>query len=251
MQLHALSTNNMKTLKGEKLGWRTGILNLLPAKLSGTEMCPDRTPECTRACCNLAGQARFANVQNKRLKRTLQFLANNKLFYSMVIADTYALYLDAIEHNMKVALRLNGTSDIMWPTVWKATAGIARAYEYTKNVNRVIRGLTTNRPEWYPHFTFSRSELNWRSCQQILDLGGNVAAAYSAKHFSSFPRQYMGYDCVDGDQHDLTFLHPPGHIIMLKEKMVPGREKDLVKQNFVIYHDLQDASLTNIMRRAS
>ena len=50
MQLFSISTN-AKTVKGEKLGYLTGVLYLAPAKLSGYQVCAmAETAQCAEAC---------------------------------------------------------------------------------------------------------------------------------------------------------------------------------------------------------
>ena len=40
-------SQDSKTVKGEKLGYLTGILYLAPHKISGSNLCPHATPGCS------------------------------------------------------------------------------------------------------------------------------------------------------------------------------------------------------------
>ena len=45
-----------------------------------------------------------------------------------------------------------------------------------------------------------------------------VAVVFSTKKGKPLPRKFKGYKVVDGDEHDLTFLHPNGVVIGLRAK---------------------------------
>ena len=60
-----------KTIKGEKKGYLTGILYLLPADSSGIiNVCANATPGCKASCLNTAGRGAFSSVQQGRMRKT-------------------------------------------------------------------------------------------------------------------------------------------------------------------------------------
>ena len=80
-----LSTSNTKVIKGEGRGYKTYILHLAPADLSGYEVCAKRTAGCTSGCLNKAGhggmfkQGETTNkVQQARIRRTRYFFENRQ-----------------------------------------------------------------------------------------------------------------------------------------------------------------------------
>ena len=73
-QLFSISTN-AKTVKGEKLGYLTGVMYLAPSDLSGYEVCPmAKKANCIDACLNKAGRGgMFTSVQTARINKTKRF----------------------------------------------------------------------------------------------------------------------------------------------------------------------------------
>ena len=64
-----------KTVKGQKLGYLTGILYLAPADLSGYQVCPmAKLAQCDGPCLNSAGRGAFNSVQIARIAKTRCFL---------------------------------------------------------------------------------------------------------------------------------------------------------------------------------
>src|SRR6476660_6317467 len=64
-----------KVIKGNKLGYRTAILYLAPANMSGNNVCPmAKTAACADACLNTSGRGAMTGVQMSRLRKTLFWL---------------------------------------------------------------------------------------------------------------------------------------------------------------------------------
>jgi hypothetical protein len=216
-----LTTANYKTVKGEKLGYLTGILYLAPAKISGYEVCPRRSPGCTAACLYTAGMGAFGTVQQARIKKTKQFFEDRDNFLMQLRKDITALVRKAKKTNMTPAIRLNGTSDIEWTRF-----GImeefpeVQFYDYTKVLNRLKQPIPKNY-----HITFSKSEDNEMDCRWALNLGFNVAVV-----FNKLPETYFARPVISGDETDVRFEDARGVIVGLTAK---GKaKKDL--NNFVI-----------------
>jgi hypothetical protein len=216
-----LTTANYKTVKGEKLGYLTGILYLAPAKISGYEVCPRRSAGCTAACLYTAGMGAFGTVQQARIKKTKQFFEDRDNFLMQLRKDITALVRKAKKTNMTPAIRLNGTSDIEWTRF-----GImeefpeVQFYDYTKVLNRLKQPIPKNY-----HITFSKSEDNEMDCRWALNLGFNVAVV-----FNKLPETYFARPVISGDETDVRFEDARGVIVGLTAK---GKaKKDL--NNFVI-----------------
>ena len=64
-----------KVIKGNKLGYRTAILYLAPANMSGDNVCPmAKLAACAEACLNTSGRGAMTGVQMSRLRKTLFWL---------------------------------------------------------------------------------------------------------------------------------------------------------------------------------
>ena len=72
---------NAKTVKGEKLGFYTGILYLAPSDISGHQVClMAKKANCEKACLYTAGRGAFNSIQLARINKTKSFLIINNLF---------------------------------------------------------------------------------------------------------------------------------------------------------------------------
>lgn len=216
-----LTTANYKTVKGEKLGYLTGILYLAPAKISGYEVCPRRSAGCTTACLYTAGMGAFSTVQQARIKKTKQFFEDRDNFLMQLRKDITALVRKAKKTNMTPAIRLNGTSDIEWTRfgIMEEFPDV-QFYDYTKVLNRLKQPIPKNY-----HITFSKSEDNEMDCRWALNLGFNVAVV-----FNKLPETYFARPVISGDETDVRFEDARGVIVGLTAK---GKaKKDL--NNFVV-----------------
>lgn len=206
-----LTYENAKTSKGESLGVVTGILYLAPGKLSGVNLCPFASPGCLAGCLFSAGRGRFESVHNARLNKSYYFLADRKSFIAQLEREIARAEKRAQLHGMKLAIRLNGTSDLVWeriaPELFEKFPNV-QFYDYTKNFKRLLKPLPKNYD-----LTFSRSELNDAECLKALELGFRVAAV-----FDSVDNASAHVPVVNGDSHDIRFFDPPGVIVALKNK---------------------------------
>lgn len=224
-----ITVNNRKTVKGEKMGWLTGILHLAPYNLSGRNVCPFASAGCAKACLNTAGFGRYKNVQDARIDRTRLYFTQRAGFMAMLSLEIQALVRKGARDGLKVAVRLNGTSDLSVET-WGIMEQFpdVQFYDYTKVPKRLINNVL---PANY-HLTFSRSESNEATAQLIANMGHNVAVV-----FKELPATYLGKKVVNGDDTDLRFLGPKGVVIGLTAK---GRAK-WDKSGFVV---MPEARLT-------
>lgn len=226
-----LTVENAKTIKGEALGYLTGIMYLAPAneaRAAGHNVpnaCPFASAGCKAACLFTAGRGAFNNVREARVNKSRKLFAglkwNDKPHPEALESlrnDIAALERKALREGLKPAVRLNGTSDYPVETwglmeLFPATM----FYDYTKDARRMHEFLAGKMPKNY-HLTFSRSESNGKEIPAILSAGGLVAAVFAA---GSMPRRYAGFQVLDGDESDLTFTRDKrrrGAILGLKAK---------------------------------
>jgi hypothetical protein len=213
-----ITSGDAKTVKGQKLGYRTGIMYLAPADVSGViNVCPSASVGCKAMCLNTAGRGQMDMVQQIRLARTLFLKSNRTEFEKQLETEVVKLIASAKRAGMIPAIRVNGTSDMpslampladQFPTI--------QFYDYTK----LPQPWKRIRPNY--DITFSRSEVNEKDCLDALNNGINVAVVFSTKKTEKFPDQYLGFEVINGDEHDLRFLDKKSVIVGLTAK---GRAK--------------------------
>lgn len=222
LKLNLLSVGqDTKTIKGQKYGFLTGVLYLAPASLSGRNLCPWSTAGCRAACLFTAGRGHFKDIISARVAKTHKFIHDRAWFLDTLSSDLERLRMAAVKRDMIPCVRLNGTADISWEKIpfrdFDNIMGFhdtIRFYDYTKGFDRVIRSLDPKTRLHNHHLTFSRSESNEDDCKRILDCGGSVAMVFRER----LPEKWLGFDVVNGDQHDVRFIDPAPCIVGLVEK---------------------------------
>lgn len=213
-----ITQGDAKTIKGVKLGYRTGIMYLAPANESGViNVCPSASLGCMAMCLNTAGRGQMSMVQEVRRSRTIFLKTNPKDFRTILRNEVAAVIKSARRANMIPAIRVNGTSDmpsLVTPLAEEFENEIF--YDYTK----LPRPWTRTRKNY--DLTFSRSEVNEKDCKDALANGINVAVVFGVKPHQPKPDEFWGYEVIDGDLHDLRFLDKKGVIVGLSAK---GRAK--------------------------
>lgn len=218
-----LSTDNHKTIKGEKLGYKTYILYLAPftQNSKGINLCSHASKGCAEACLYNSGNGgKFSSVSNARIKKTEYFLKNRIEFLNQLKTEIEK----AIKKNKDKAIpvfRLNGTSDLPFEKyrIFEDNKNIfelfpdVQFYDYTKNHIRFSKVL----PDNY-HLTFSRSEVNNDKAIALLNKGFNVAMVFD-KVFGT----YKGFEVINGDIYDLRFLDKKNVIVGLKYKNITSK----------------------------
>lgn len=204
-----LSVNNdAKTIKGVQKGYLTGILYLAPNRL----LCPACSAGCRKACLFTAGHGQMTSVQKSRLRKTKMFMTETERFKALLKEDIERLIRSAKNKEMTPCVRINGTSDINVPLVFKDLLeqfSDVQFYDYTKVWSRADTKLPSNY-----HLTLSRSEKTTiKAVKERVQQGFNVAVV-----FDKVPDRWKGMPVVDGDSSDLRFLDPKGVVVGLKAK---------------------------------
>lgn len=229
--------SSSKIAKGLKYNESTYILYLAPAKLSGYEVCPLRTDECTAACLNESGRNKIDihknQINNARIKKTKMFFEDREFFMGWLIYEIGKEKEKAERSGLRFSVRLNGTSDLD-PTTFKLdNKNILEwfpdvsFYDYTK-VSKRFRLL-----EKYPNYdlTYSFSGYNMMDCITLLKEGkGRVAMVFEGK---TLPTQWSGYNVIDGDAYDMRYLDEENVIVGLKFKKVRNKI-DTSNNKFII-----------------
>jgi hypothetical protein len=208
-------TTNIKTAKNDL---DTFILYLAPSTIvEGFNLCPFASEGCKKVCLYSAGRGKFSNVQEARINKTKFWAFNRQGFYIQLANEILTIHDKAVKKGIKIAIRLNGTSDIDHIDLLKRYSGIdfldsfydnLLFYDYTKNYNIVRKYLNTKY-----HLTFSRSETNENDAFRLLKDGGNVAIV-----FKTIPETWNGFKVINGDATDLRYFDPKNVVVGLTAK---------------------------------
>ena len=192
------------------------IMYLAPSDESGHDVCPNESAGCRAACLYTAGRGRFTATKTARLNRTLHYISNRVDFIYRLTTEVVKL----TRKYSKLAIRLNGTSDLNWmPFLRKMHQQYPNIvwYDYTKNPKFALAAKEMP----YYHVTFSRSEDNEEDCKKMLANGINVAVVFRKE----LPEYYLGHKVIDGDVSDTRFLDETGMIIGLIAKGKAKKDK--------------------------
>jgi hypothetical protein len=205
-------SSDAKTIKGETLGFLTGILYLAPATTTKWNTCPmAKKAQCDVACLNTAGRGAFSSVQTARINKTEWFFTERNSFMQQLVVDIAKLIKKANKQGLKPLVRLNGTSDIRWETVgFTDVNGIEyvnifaafpdiQFYDYTKRGNR------TELPSNYD-LTFSYSGVEGFQPYVENALLNNMRMAVVFRKEKDIPTTFMGIPVVSGDNSDVRHL---------------------------------------------
>ena len=193
------------------------LLHLAPAKLSGYQVCAHASPQCVKACLHTAGNPVWQNDKTTaRIARTRFFMLRRDAFMVMLYHEIELAQQRAVVIGRRLAVRLNGTSDIAWhrvaPDLFKVFRTV-RFYDYTKDVRRLSETLPRNYD-----LSFSRSEVNHVDALAALRHGARVAVVFALTPSQGMVDTWEGFRVVDADTHDLTFTRPRGVVLGLRAK---------------------------------
>lgn len=216
-------SSDAKTVKGETLGFLTGILYLAPATTTKWNTCSmAKIAQCDKACLYSAGRGAMSNVQKARIAKTVRFFEERESFMADIVFSIKALIRKAAKAGLKPLVRLNGTSDIRWETIGLTVDGVNYAnifdvfpdvqfYDYTKDANR--KDLPANYD-----LTFSYSGVD--GFQPFVDkaVAKGMRMAVVFRKESEIPMSFKGIRVVSGDKSDVRHLDDDGVIVGLYAK---------------------------------
>jgi hypothetical protein len=217
---------NAKTVKGEQLGFLTGILYLAPSDISGFQVCPmAKLAECENPCLYTSGRGAFTSIQNARINKTKYFFNDRQNFMLNLVLDIEKGIKQANKAGLTLLIRLNGTSDIKWENVTFTYDNKqvtifdlfpnTQFYDYTKIANRI------DIPKNYDlTFSYSGVVTFQKYVKKAIDNKMRIATVFrSVKHI---PNEFLGLPVVGGDDSDIRHLDDQNTIVALYAK---GRAK--------------------------
>jgi len=214
---------NAKTVKGEKIGFYTGILYLAPSDISGFQVCPmAKLAGCESACLYTAGRGAFTSIQKARIAKTQYYFAERNNFMINIYKDIEKGIKKAGRLGQELLIRLNGTSDIKWENVGFTYNGVEYAnmmqafpnvqfYDYTKIANR------SDLPANYDlTFSYSGVETFAKYNQIAIDNGRRVAVVFRFE--KNIPSVFKGIAVIAGDNSDVRHIEEQNTIVALYAK---------------------------------
>jgi hypothetical protein len=214
---------NAKTVKGDGAEYVTAIMYLAPADtVDGINVCPmAEIAGCKAACLYTAGRGAFTNVQQSRIRKTIQFRDDRAGFMADLCEDLNRFVAWCEKHGVRPVVRLNGTSDIRWENIAMGPNGRTvfaafpevQFYDYTKLTNRRVERISN----YHLSLSYSEASDKYRGMvirQSVDNRGGNLVVVFGGE----LPDQFMGRPVVNGDADDLRFLDPKNVVVGLKAK---------------------------------
>jgi hypothetical protein len=222
---------------GLGIGVLTRVLYMMPARSSGTNACPFASKGCEAAClAEQTGHMSMRGPRRARRRRHASFMLDRERFMADLVGEVAAHAKAAKRAGKRCAVRLNGTTDILWERIPVTLDGdvmftnIMEAfpdvqfYDYTKvpAKGRRLGSLPANY-----HLTYSLSEREGAEdhAREYIAAGYSVAVVFAAKK-GALPTvsTVLGspLPVIDGDKTDCRFLDTPGSIVGLSMK---GRAK--------------------------
>ena len=218
--------NDAKTIKGQELNILTGVQYFAPHTQSGiANVCAYASDGCAMSCLFTAGRGKFSSVRQARINRTIFLQRNRSEYWQKLIKEIQALIRKAQRENLTPAIRLNGTSDIVWERTPVTIDGVKIAnnimelfatvqfYDYTKYPYAKRALLPSNYD-----LTFSRSETNQFDVLDNLSKNRRVAVVFDTKKGQQLPATYLDYPIIDGDLTDVRFYDDAPVIVGLRAK---------------------------------
>jgi hypothetical protein len=219
------STKHEKAFKFDELVY---TIYFAPAKMSGYEVCPMRSDECTLLCLNESGRnkmdTKVNTINNSRIKKTKLFFEEREFLVRWIIDEIKSAKAKAENLGYSFSVRLNNTSDITPESFYINDNGTKKNlleifpdvqfYDYTK----VSKRLELVKKYKNYDITFSYSGTNMTECLSMLSNNVRVAMV-----FNKVPENYMNFKVVDGDKYDMRYRDEKNVIIGLKFKRVRNK----------------------------
>jgi len=225
----ALLGSSAKVEKGGKKTVLTAQMFLSPpGDQSGVDLCP-LSGACEKICIIETGNlATNKEGRPARIGKTLWFWLFRAQFLAALDKQIRAFVKRAKKEGKKPALRLNGTSDVLWETYGVPQRHPdVQMYDYTK---LPVNARRNRPPNYHLTYSFSEDKKSMKMAREWLAAGGNVAvvvaavgndtlkAAKQASKAVSHRETWEGYPTLAADEDDIRFWDPKGHWAVLYAK---------------------------------
>lgn len=219
-----LTKQTAKLDKSQTDEYQSVIMYLDP--LFDKDICKGASAGCRKSCLIHSGRMRMDNAVTARRNRTTLYRSNPEVFKIQLVGELMEALASAMKQGKKLAVRLNGTSDLDWSEYYEMFPNV-QFYEYTK------RPELAEKLAKYSNVvvTFSKHENHTEEqVIKILDSGLNVAVVFK----DSVPRVWAGQTVINGDAHDRRFEDKKGQIVGLKLKGTNKVKEFAIKRGFAV-----------------
>jgi GH24 family phage-related lysozyme (muramidase) len=226
-----LLSDGSTNAKTKKNSLKSFILYLSPYTQNsfGKNVCANASKGCVETCLFTAGMGSFSSVQKARIAKTDYLLSDRQRFLDQLAKEILYHYAKAKRSNEKIAIRLNGTSDLDFFTLLQRYAQLdvtkladhVHFYEYTKNINYIKRWEGSSNIT----YTFSKSENNTSLIPAAIAYGANVAAVFRKDLPETYNIGGISIPVIDGDKSDILMIYNKGKILGLRAKGKAKRDQ--------------------------
>ena len=225
---YLLTYDSAKLAKGNReRGYLPVIMYAAPATSSGANLCAWSTGECRHGCLNTSGYGGIAldaagwnRTQAARIRRSAQIILEPEAFARDLLREVRAAWRKAERQGLRLAIRLNGTTDIAWhrvaPELLADVQSYGTVYEYTKRPkpDALRAGVDV---------TYSYPGGDGVAAQRFLAAGSRVAVVFATAKRDALPATWRApwgdtIPVIDGDAHEMRFTDPGGVIVGLRAK---------------------------------
>ena len=262
LDYNSLLSENPKTKKSKI---KTFLLHLSPSNQSGIiNVCPNAL-NCAKLCLHHSCNPLYYSSKIKsRINKTYGFSESPNDFINLLILNI----IRNLRKYKDIAIRLNGTSDILWENIpiyidaslsnfiyekfnyYIPTGYYENIFEVFKNesfirfydYSKMKRDYNKIRKFNNYHITFSfdgkNNEKNIELSYDAMENFVNIASVINIKKSEYIPNEFNSkvfnktFKCFDGDQDDQRFDDPLNHLILLRFKKpynVRYTKKDIQK----------------------
>jgi hypothetical protein len=241
LQNTIFSLDSAKAIKARAYGYLNAIHYMAPASIAGVgNLCPKATSGCLSACLGwYSGQAGMVSadtdlnsVRRSRIQKARRFMQDRAAYMRDVVHSIQQAERKATAMGLRLCVRMNGSTDIAWEGITCERDGVRyrnlmeafphiQFVDYTKIASRMRRPLPSNY-----HLTLSRNEANDTEALSVVRSGGTAAVV-----FDTLPDTWQGLPVINGDEHDLRHMDPPGVFVGLLPK---GRKAKRDTSGFIV-----------------
>ena len=219
-----LTSFSAKLDKSQSDSWLNAVMYLDPSYHQS--VCKGRSKGCYESCLVNSGRMGMTMAVNARKNRTDRFFKQRDLFLIQLKGEIASKLAQAQKQGKRLAIRLNGTSDIDWSEIYN-TFPMIQFYEYTKRPDLAKKLAKIDNV----NVTFSKHENHSaKAVHKVLARGVNVAVVFSGK----VPASYIDIKVIDGDKHDRRFEDDKGRIIGLKLKGTNKVKQLAIQSGFAV-----------------